>query len=42
MIWDNLVACEAAEKLASMAELNFKQENDNVLFGLGVIKVVVE
>jgi hypothetical protein len=42
MIYDNLVACEEAERLAEEAKARLKQENDNVIFGVGVLGVVAE
>ena len=42
MIHDNLAACEEAEKLDAEARARLRQENDNVLFGLGVLTVVIE
>ena len=42
MIYDNVVACDEAERLVSEAKSRLKQDNDNVLFGLGVLSVVIE
>ena len=42
MIYDNIVACEEAERLFSEAKGKLKQENDNVLFGFGVLTVATE
>ena len=42
MIYDNIVACDEAEKIGNQAKSALKQENDNVIFGLGVMNVALE
>lgn len=42
MIYDNIVLCEEAEKLYAVATKTLKQENDNALFGMSILAVVIE
>lgn len=42
MIWDNIVVCDEAERLITTASSRLRQENDNVIFGVGIMKVILE
>ncbi len=40
MIADNVVVCDEAERLISSAKTRLRQENDNVIFAIGVMNVI--
>ena len=42
MIMDNLVAIDEIERLMSTRPGTLNSENDNVMFGLGMLKAVAE
>ncbi len=42
MIFDNLVIMDEAEKLMGSKGNQLKNENDNVMFGLGVLSVIMQ
>lgn len=42
MIWDNIVVCDEAERLITTASSRLRQENDNVIFAVGIMKVILE
>ena len=42
MIYDNLVVSEEAERLNAEARSKLQQENDNVVFGFGILSVIME
>ena len=41
MIYDNLTVAEEAERLNAEARSKLKQENDNVVFGFGIMSVIM-